>query len=310
MNKPVKNLNETGIKPVFTINQATVRLSATHPLNVERVGVERDIPPHDHDYYEVSVVVRGRARNHTADGVQALAPGTVLVIPPGGVHAISQPRGFEAINLYYLAEWVATGWREHWAERGLVPLFLAQVLFRQPLAARPAVFRLSEAEAAAVEGELTEIRGELARARPSLLFVKAALLKLLVRFSRAADRDGADFPAPVWAVVQAIESCVEHGRIFDLHALLRAWPVSPDRGSRIFRRATGLSPQAYYQRRRVQRACALLLDAGRPITAVAMELGYADAAHFSRLFKKHAGLTPRAYRTKYRVGGDRPEPAA
>lgn len=309
MNKPVKNLNGSGIKPVFTISQATVRLSATHPLNVERVGVPRDIPAHDHDYYEISVVTRGRARNHTAEGVEALEPGSVIVIPPGGVHAISQARGFEAINLYYLAEWVATGWREHWAERGLVPLFLAQVLFRQPLAARPAVFRLSEKEAMAVEAELNEIRGELDRERPSLLFVKAALLKLLVRLSRAADRDGADFPAPVWAVVQGIENCVEHGRMFDLHALLRAWPVSADRGSRIFRRATGLSPQAYYQRRRVQRACALLLDADRPVTAVAMELGYADAAHFSRLFKKHAGLTPRAYRRKYEVGGGKDEGA-
>jgi len=303
LNNPVKNLNGSGIKAVFTINQAAVRLSATRPLNVERVGVARDIPPHDHDYYEISVVVRGRARNHMAEGVQELVPGAVIVIPPGGVHAISQPRGFVAMNLYYLAEWVATGWREHWGERGLVPLFLAQVLFKLPLASRPAVFRLSEKEAAAVEGELMEIRDELDRDSPSLLFLKAGLLKTLVRLSRAADRVGADFPAPVWTVVEAIENCVEHGRMFDLHALLRAWPVSPDRGSRIFRRATGLSPQAYYQRRRVQRACALLLAAERPVTSVAMELGYADAAHFSRLFKKHAGLTPRAYRQKYGVGG-------
>ena len=32
-----------------------------------------------------------------------------------------------------------------------------------------------------------------------------------------------------------------------------------------------------------------------------MELGFADAAHFSRLFRKYAGLTPRAYRAKYQV---------
>ncbi len=267
------------------------------------MGVVNEIAAHDHDYYEISVVVRGRARNHTAEGVQELEPGSVIVIPPGGVHAISQPRQFEAMNLYYLVEWVANGWREHWDERGLVPLFLAQVLFRRPQASRPTVFKLSEKEAAMVVGELAEIRGELDRARPSLLFVKAGLLKVLVRLSRAAEQGEADFPETVWTVVQAIEHCVENGRMFDLHALLRAWPVSPDHGSRLFRRVTGLSPQEYYQRRRVQRACALLLDAERSVTAVAMELGFADAAHFSRLFKKYATVTPRAYRRKYEVRG-------
>jgi len=34
-----------------------------------------------------------------------------------------------------------------------------------------------------------------------------------------------------------------------------------------------------------------------------MELGFADAAHFSRLFKKYSGVTPRAYRVKYEVKG-------
>lgn len=291
------------MKATFTISQATVRLSATHPLNVERVAVVNDIAAHDHDYYEISVVVRGRARNHTAEGVQELEPGSVIVIPPGGVHAISQPRQFEAVNLYYLVEWVANGWREHWDERGLVPLFLAQVLFRRPQASRPKVFKLSEKEAAMVVGELVEILGELERPRPSHLFVKAGLLKVLVRLSRAAEPDETDFPEAVWMVVQAIENCVENGRMFDLHALLRAWPVSPDHGSRLFRRVTGLSPQEYYQRRRVQRACALLLDAERSVTAVAMELGFADAAHFSRLFKKYASVTPRAYRLKYEVRG-------
>lgn len=280
-----------------------MRLSATRPLNVERVAVLTDIPPHDHDYYEISVVVRGRMRNHTAEGEQELVPGSVIVIPPGGVHALSQSRHCEAMNLYYLAEWVAAGWREHWSERGLVPLFLAQILFRQPGGSRPTVFRLSEKEAANVAVEMDEIRSELDRARPSLLFIKAALLKLLVRLSRAAGQIGADLPAKVWTVVQAIESCVENGRMFDLHALLRAWRVSPDHGSRLFRRVTGLSPQEYYQNRRVQRACALLLDGERSATEVAMELGFADAAHFSRLFKKYAKMTPRAYRLKYEVRG-------
>jgi len=298
----VKNLNVSGIKATFTINQAKVRLSATRPLNVEHVQVIADIPPHDHDYYEVSVVVRGRCRHHTADGTQELEPGSVIVVAPGGVHAFSRPHGVEFINLYYLAEWLAVGWREQWAERGLVPLFLAQVLFRRQEQPRPAVFRLEPRAAVAVEAELDEIRCELGTTQPSPLFIKAAFLKVLVQLSRACDATREEFSAPIWAVMHGIEACIENGRPFDHSAQLREWPVSADHASRLFRRATGLAPLEYYQRRRIHHASARLLDSEQTITQVAMDLGFADSAHFSRLFRKYAGLTPRAYRGKYKVG--------
>ncbi|MDB6094776.1 MAG: AraC family transcriptional regulator [Verrucomicrobia bacterium] len=292
-------MNVSVIKPTFTINQAVVRLSATHPVNVEQVAVVADIAPHDHDYYEVSVVLRGRCRHHTVEGVQELERGSVIVVAPGGVHAFSRPRGVEFINLYYLAEWLAAGWREQWAERGLVPLFLAQLLFRRAERPRVAVFQLEPPTAAAVANELDEIQRELGAAQPSPLFVKASLLKLLVRLSRAGGATSEEFSPPVWAVMHGIETAIENGRPFDRSAQLRAWPVTADHGSRLFRRATGFAPLEYYQRRRVHHACARLLDGERTVTQVAMDLGFADAAHFSRLFRKYAGLTPRSYRQKY-----------
>ncbi|MCW5549877.1 MAG: helix-turn-helix domain-containing protein [Opitutaceae bacterium] len=282
-------MNDSGIKATYTINQDVVRLSASHPLNVEWLDVPGAIGAHDHDYYEISFVRRGQARHQTPDGYQALTAGSVVVVPPGGVHAFARTKGMEVINLYYLSEWIASGWREQWAERGLVPLFLAQSLFQKPETPRPVVLQLSAGEAARVEAELEEIRDELMRPRPSGLLLKAALLKVLVRLSRAGDAGADEFPEMVWSVIAEIELGVDHGKAFDLHALLRRWPVTPDHGSRVFRRATGLSPQEYYQRRRIQRACVLLLDPANAATRVALELGFADAAHFSRLFRRHMG---------------------
>jgi AraC-like DNA-binding protein/mannose-6-phosphate isomerase-like protein (cupin superfamily) len=294
-------LDDSVIKATYTINQDVVRLSASHPLNVEQLTVPVEIAPHDHDYYEVSFVRRGRARHQTKDGFQTLSPGSVVVVPPGGVHAFARNKNLEVINLYYLAEWIASGWREQWGERGLVPLFLAQVLFRRPRPPRPHVLQLSVRDAATIEAELVEISEELKRERPSQLLLKAALLKVLVRLSRVSAEGNDEFPQRVWSVVEEIELCVDNGRMFDLHALLRQWPVTPDHGSRVFRSATGLSPQEYYQRRRIQRACALLLDPANSATRVALELGFADAAHFSRLFRRHMGFGPRDYRRKYAV---------
>lgn len=299
----VKNLNVSGIKPGYTISQANVCLSAARPLNVERVTVDASIGPHDHDYYEVCLVARGRARHHTEEGTQELRAGSAVVIAPGRVHAFSAPRGLEVINLYYLAEWLAVNWREQWSERGLVPLFLAQAFFRRDWARRASVFALEARPAAAVAAELDDIRAELAAARPSLLLLKAALLKVLVRLSRACpEANGESFPPEIWRVMNAIERRVENGLPFAAQTVLQPAAVSSDRGSRRFRQITGLAPSEYFQRRRAQHAGVRLLDAERTVTEVALAMGYADAAHFSRLFRKYTGLSPRDYRRKYGVG--------
>ncbi len=47
---------------------------------------------------------------------------------------------------------------------------------------------------------------------------------------------------------------------------------------------------------RFQAATRLLADADIPIVDIAMDLGYADSAHFIRAFRRWAGMTPREYR--------------
>ena len=62
----------------------------------------------------------------------------------------------------------------------------------------------------------------------------------------------------------------------------------------------GATPSAYIMQRRVMIARELLRDspASRTITDVAIELGFADSAHFSRTFSKHCGLSPSRWRNE------------
>jgi AraC-like DNA-binding protein len=47
----------------------------------------------------------------------------------------------------------------------------------------------------------------------------------------------------------------------------------------------------------LRRAKALLCEGAAPITEIALQLGYADPAHFTRAFRRWTGVTPSAYRS-------------
>ena len=61
---------------------------------------------------------------------------------------------------------------------------------------------------------------------------------------------------------------------------------------RVFRQELGQPPQVFYRTLRLEFARHLLAQGKYSVTDVAMECGFADAAHFSRLFKEVFGHPP------------------
>ena len=66
--------------------------------------------------------------------------------------------------------------------------------------------------------------------------------------------------------------------------------------TRGFARIYGRTPTSYLRQLRLERAKQLLVHTSMPIAAVALRVGYSDAAHFVIAFKRDAGVTPRAFR--------------
>lgn len=80
-----------------------------------------------------------------------------------------------------------------------------------------------------------------------------------------------------------------------LHELCEVAELSRFNLIRVFKRATGLSPLAYRNQRRIDAARAMLRS-NRSITQIASELGFADHAHLTRHFQRLVGTTPSNYR--------------
>ena len=66
----------------------------------------------------------------------------------------------------------------------------------------------------------------------------------------------------------------------------------------LFIRHEGISPKAYLNKLKLQKACSLLQSGGYSISDVAKNVGFNDVLVFSRFFSKHMHLSPSAYRKK------------
>jgi AraC-like DNA-binding protein len=69
--------------------------------------------------------------------------------------------------------------------------------------------------------------------------------------------------------------------------------ISPATLKCLFREKARMSPQAYFQKLKFQRAVKMLVEKKMPVKAVAFELGYRHANDFSRAFRLFVGHSPR-----------------
>ncbi len=87
---------------------------------------------------------------------------------------------------------------------------------------------------------------------------------------------------------------------FSLTDLAEAAQLSEYHFSRLFKRATGVSPSQYFIRLRMARARELLLDTDLSVIDIGLEVGYSSPSHFSQVFRREVGVTPSAYRNPER----------
>jgi AraC-like DNA-binding protein len=89
--------------------------------------------------------------------------------------------------------------------------------------------------------------------------------------------------------------------IRDLSAVARR---SPAHFSRKFKLAVGESPHAYVVRRRLERACYLMMTSVASLSEIALSVGFSDQAHLCRLFRQAFGQSPANWRRERAIPGE------
>jgi AraC-like DNA-binding protein len=91
-------------------------------------------------------------------------------------------------------------------------------------------------------------------------------------------------------------AAAEPARRFTVRELSKLAGASRASFARLFRAATGESPQRWLRARRLEQAAVLLASTDEPLARIAARVGYVSEFALSRAFKRHYGVAPKRYR--------------
>jgi AraC-like DNA-binding protein len=239
--------------------------------------VRHSFAPHSHEELMIGIMHAGVKSFRCGKSRECAAPGNLVVVNPGEMH---------------------TGEREHGRELIYAALYLSEAALAAMLA-RPrgdcCVVRqtvmddrdiwqcLDMAHRLATDDDAADAE-EAMICGVSLLFERYGASRLV--------HCEADCPKAVNRAVEFLQArACDH---ISLEDASRASGVGLFHLIRLFQKHLGLTPYAYLTQVRIAKS-RRLLRLGEPVAQVALDVGFADQAHFTKRFKQLTGTTPALY---------------
>ncbi|MGH0218364.1 helix-turn-helix domain-containing protein [Sinorhizobium meliloti] len=208
-----------------------------------------------------------------------------------------------------------TPYEMRWRSTGRAPFQVMHLYLSVPLFERvakevlggdgpPALLDVSGGKDEQLSHLLALIHQELtAEGKGSQLFVQGLAQSLAVHLIRSYasnnTQDKRQTALPGFKLRRAVAFLEEHlADPFNLAQLAVTVGMSEFHFSRLFKKATGLSPSRYFIRRRVAKAQQLLQETDTSIIEIGMSVGYSSPSHFAQVFRRETGLPPSHYRRR------------
>lgn len=247
---------------------------------------------HHHDFVEVLIVVGGATSYEFRDGKRFdLIGGQFLVIPAGvehrGVNNVRSPARLSGIMVdpHCRTPLKKAGWTERDAKKILHTLNVSTVR------AAPCG-TLLQTMARHLDGAIRAVqqRKEYARSHLRLLLCQV-LIELALQIDHSLDSQ------PLELIDKAISFMRTHqGDEYRLDDLAAHANCSRAQLFKVFKKETGMTPNDFWKRIRIETAQDLLRTSDRTITDIAMTCGFTTSQYFSSVFRNYIGVTPREYR--------------
>jgi len=253
--------------------------------------------------YDLWFVWEGRGTMVTSTEEYALFPGVCLWMRPGGRYEAEQdPNARLGVNYIHFSARKRPSSRAHNGGK--------QAVVDLPISAFTPPFEvLVSRQVELVDAMMRRIT--LLAAEPQAEAANAALLTaLLVELCREYRSRGGSIERGLFgtelhhyevAMRSAARICESPAEILSVAQLASEAGYSADHFSRVFLSATGLRPQDYLIKARIDRARQLLAESDLTIGEIATRVGFSDIFYFSRLFRQRTGQPPSAFRRNLRA---------
>jgi len=145
-----------------------------------------------------------------------------------------------------------------------------------------------------------ELDNDRVAAKASLIAASSILKSEIERTAGAHDSGSGALAS--WQIARVGEFIEEnlHNNVSvrDLSAVARR---SPAYFARSFKKSFGDAPHAYLTKRRLERACHLMVTTSESLTCIALSAGFSDQSHFCRVFQRVFGRSPSSWRRHHTV---------
>ena len=273
--------------------------SITNPTPADPPAHPHDLTEieHCHDFYELSIVSQGIGIQSLEGMDLPITAGDVFLLQGRQRHFYHDRKDLIMYNVMYNPDLILWPENELRCMPGYCAMFMLEPTYRR-LHRFASRLHLKRIPLAHVEQLVEEMEWECDKGEPGYeVALRAKLLELMVYLSRAytsTDTTEAHALLRVGNVIGALEN--NCSKDWTLDELLQIAHMSRSNLMRVFRRATGQTPIEYLVRLRIQKSMAMLRNTERPITQIALEVGFNDSNYFSRQFRRLVGISPRAFR--------------
>ncbi len=293
MNNPGYKVAAMQIIAEKTITGSDINLPLVSRVASFRSQAASRITWHSHDCFEILLLLEGATAYEFAERRTVELPGGhFMVIPPGALH-----RGLHDVRR---------------------PVHLTGLMFdpsvakattntpftRKDLTWLKSKFVANDSQATRMNPGLrgllhsipADISGYDLNSVPLLVTLRITICAILLE---AAKQLGAAERAfePKQTVQATISYMKAHwGEGHSIHEIARAVGCSRAKLFEIFKEETGMTPNDYWQRLRIDLSQEMLSHSNKSITQIAMDCGFSTSQYFSSVFRKYSGVSPSDYR--------------
>jgi AraC-like DNA-binding protein/DNA-binding cell septation regulator SpoVG len=283
----------------------------TFAINVCRINRMKNIShqndlteiEHHHDFIEIVFITKGKGIQVISNNEYEVSEGDIFILQGFQNHYFKDAGKAEIINVMF----------DPVKSPGLVSpdiktidgysaLFILEPRYRNRMHFKN-MLHLNQVDLAKSEYILNSMLNEYTNKEPGYeIFLKNKLEEIIIFLSRKYSQISIPKAKSMVRIGKAIDFIEQNfNKNIYIQQLAEMGFMSLRNFQRIFKEATGLSPNDYLLELRIQSASKLLTETDSAIYDVSDQVGITDWFYFSKAFKKKFGVSPMNYRKQNRL---------